>query len=622
MSVNPQASKVFSSDNIVGGQDTTVTLTATNGGNFVLKSMTVTEPSTGTPTLADQGLTFDGWVANRIEWPVGATAASVSYLYSDGAGVYAAPVAAGARNTLPAPAGGRTAIGFKVAFTGTAINAGQYATVPFLATSSAVTQDVTTTDTIAVDVVTTGNLTASTTAADDLTRRTARINTTVSKTMTPATIYSVAGAYTIVSVPARVDPMPTGVADPTHPTGSTVGATSLVVSDTADPATDPFWDSFDAAAIVSTDVPVGTALTVEYWDGTSWLGLDANVAGPTSYGRVFTSGRRSAGCGSVSAPTVAAELPPGFNVQPNIRAVLRDTLRSDLSVAASGLSSDSTIVNTVRSTATNVAATPATVQADAGATLSMLAVPSGAGIDLIGKTWNNAASTGTKAVNARSGDQVSSTVSWGTGGLAFDSVVVSDTAAGPDGKPADVATTTFDAFDLVSIPAITGGADSLLYYDSVAGVELFYADAWHATASNPCAGTACDGAFPGYTLTATERANATGVRLTFVESPSRAARIAGNPYAPQVGSGVAATISQSRHLTFLFQLRDTRRSTGNAVLGSSRNTIYNSTAGAVINTAGIAAHATERIGPHRYRFGHHPDPGQAAERGRDEILDL
>lgn len=596
VSINPQATKLFTSDNIVGGTGTDVTLTATNAGSFVLKSMTITEPATGTPTLADQGIGFDSWIANRIEWPVGATAASVSFLYADGLGVFAAPVPATARNTLPAPEAGKTVIGFSVAFTGTAINAGQYATIPYRATTAAVTQDVTTANTIGVGVTTTGNLTASTTAADDLTRRTARINTTVSKTMTPATIYSVAGAYTIVSLPARIDPVPTGVADPAHPTGSTVGATSLTVSDTADPATDPFWESFDAASIVSTDVPAGTALTVEYWDGTAWLPLDTAVAGPTSYGRTFTSGERAAirGLRFDYVPTAAAELPPGFNVQPNIRAVLRDTMRSAAGVAASGLASDSTIVNTVRSTASNVAASPATVQADAGATLTMLAVPSGgAGIDLIGKAWNNAASTGTKAVNARSGDQVSSTVSWGTGGLSFDSVVVSETAAGPDGKPADAATTTFDAFDLVGIPAITAGSDPLLKYDSVSGVELFYADAWHPTATNPCAGTACDGAFPGYTLTTSERDNTTGVRLTFVESPTRSTRISGNALAPQVGTGVAATISQSRQITFQFQLRDVRRSTGTAVLGVTRGEIYNSTAGAVVNTAGIAAHASD-----------------------------
>lgn len=599
VTINPQATKLFTSDSIVGGNTTNVTLTATNGGNYVLKSMTVTEPATGTPTLADQGLGFDSWIANKIEWPVGATAASVSFLYADDPTNFATPVAAASRNTLPAPAVGRTVIGFTVTFTGTAINAGQYATVPYVATSAAVTQDVTTTNTIGVDVVTTGNLTASTTAADDLTRRTARINTTVSKTMTPATIYSVSGAYTIVSLPARLDPAPTGVADPAHPTGSTVGATSLTVSDTVDPSTDPFWDSFDAAGIISTDVPSGSNLSLQYWDGSAWTPFgpgDTNVAGPTSYSRTFTSQERSdiRGLRFVFLPSSGQALPPGFNVQPNIRAVLRDTLRSNPGTAASGLASDTTIDNTVRVVGANAAASPGSVQSDASSTLTMLAVPGGpGGIDLISKAWNNAASTGTKAVNARSEDQVSSTLSWGTGGLSFDSVVISDTAAGADGKPDAVATTSFDAFDLVAIPAISASDDPLLRYDSVSAVELFYADAWHPTATNPCAGTACDGTFPGYTLTASERANATGVRLTFVESPTRSLRIAGNPLAPQVGTGVAATMTQSRHLSLLFQLRDVRRSDGTAVLGASRHALYNSTEGVVVNTAGIAAHATD-----------------------------
>ncbi|MCU1577812.1 MAG: hypothetical protein JWP19_16 [Rhodoglobus sp.] len=596
VSVNPQATKLFSSDNVVGGDNTDVTLTATNAGDFVLKSMTITEPATGTPTLADQGLAFDSWVANSIEWPAGATAASVGFLYADDPTTFAIGVPAGARDTLPAPQSGRVVIGFTVTFTGTTMGVGQYATVPYAATTQAVTQDVTTTNTIGVDVITTGDLIASTSATDDLTRRTARIDTTVSKTMTPSTIYSVAGAYTIISLPARVDPMPTGPADPAHPVGSTIGATSLVVSDTVDPSTDPFWESFDAASVVSTDVPVGTTLTVEYWDGAGWVALDTGVPGPASYGRTFSAPERAAirGLRFTYEPTSAATLPPGFNVQPNIRAVLRDTMRSDPATAASGLATDSSVANTVRSEVANAAASPSTVLADSAASLTMLAVGPGAGgIDMVSKVWNNATSTGTKAVNARSGDQVSSTVSWGTGGLAFDSVVISDTEAGPDGKPADVATTAFDAFDLVGIPAITASDDPLLRYDTVSGVEFFYTDAWHASATNPCAGTACDGAFPGYTLTAGERANATGVRLTFVESPTRSTRIAGNPLAPEVGSGVASSMTQSRHLTLLFELRDATRSTGAAVLGGSRHTIYNSSEGVVINTVGIVATAAD-----------------------------
>ncbi|MEO8093702.1 MAG: DUF5979 domain-containing protein [Pseudolysinimonas sp.] len=596
VTINPQATKVFTSDDIVGGNTTNVALTGTNAGNFVLKSMTITEPVTGNPTLQDQGLGFSSWIAGSIEWPVGATAASVSYRYADDPANLAAPLAAGARNTLPDPAVGRTVIGFSVVFTGTTMSAGQYAVVPFVATTSAVAQDVTTTNTMALDVVTTGNVSASTTASDTLTLRTARINTTVSKTMTPATIYSAAGAFTIVSLPARVDPYPTGVFDPANPTGSTVGATTLTVSDPVDPTTDTFWDSFDAGSIVSTDVPAGAKLSVEYFDGSSWLPLDTNVTGPTSYGRTFTAGERAAirGLRFIYAPTSGTELAPGFNVQPNIRAVLRATLRSDPATAASGLASDTTIANSVRSVVANAAASPSSAQADSSATLTMLTVPGGSGgIDLLSKVWNNAASTGTKAVNARSNDQVSSTLSWGTGGLSFDSVAISDTALGSDGNPAAVATTSFDAFDLVSIPAISASDDALLKYDTISAVELFYGGAWHATATNPCSGSACDGAFPGYTLTTVERANTTGVRLTFVESATRASRIAGNPFAPQVGTGVAATTTRSRHITFLFELRDTRRSDGSAVLGASRHTIYNSIEGVVTNTASMLATAAD-----------------------------
>ncbi|CAN5559823.1 hypothetical protein BH10ACT7_BH10ACT7_13640 [soil metagenome] len=600
VTVNPLATKLFTPDSVVGGKKTTVMLTGSNGGTYVLKSLSITEPAAGTPTLDAQGLTFDSWATSSIEWPVGATAASVSFLYADAPGAYATSVPAGARNTLPDPEAGRTVIGFRVTFTGTAINAGQYAKVPYVAVTSAVSADVTTTNTITVDVVTTGDLTASVDASDDLTRRTARVNTTVGKNMSPSTIYSVAGAYTLISLPSFVAPQPNGVADPLNPTGSTVGATRFLIADTADPAADPFWDSFDATAIVSTDIPVGAKLSVEYWDGTAWVALDSaatDIAGPLSYGRVFTSTERQNIQGlrfiyeAIDADT---DLAPGFNAQPNIRAVLRATLRSDSAVPASGSATDTTIANTVRTDVENEAASPTTAHAVDIRELTILGVSGGGsgGIDMLSKSWNNAASTGIKAVNARSNDQVSSTLSWGTGGLPFESVVVSDTQAGSDGAPDAVAGTVFEAFDLVSIAPINSSTDSLMKWDAVAGVELYYGGAWHPSETNPCAvAGSCDAKFPGYTLSVDERQDATAARLTFVESPTRSSRIGTDPLAPQVGSGVAPTMAQTRHITLNFELRDVRRSNGEAVLGTSRGAIYNSTAGLVINTASVAAHA-------------------------------
>ncbi len=599
VTIAPIATRAYDPDNLVGGRTTRVTLAATNGGNFTYRSMSIQEAATGTPSLAEQGLTFVAWDNARIEWPVGATGASVRYLYADSGGLYGSALSTGVRNTLPAPQVGRQVTGFIVEFTGTTMTPGQYASIAYTASTEAVVADVTTTGTASVNVITTTDATASATASDDLTRRTARVNTSVSKVLQPSAIYSVPGASTVISLPARVEPMPTGPADPANPTGSTVGATRLIVADTADPATDPFWDSFDVAAVIATDVPDDATLTVEYWNGADWVPIDAAataIAGPTTWGRVFSADERAAfgGIRFVFEAVDGAELAPGLNVQPNIKAVLRDTLRSDSGTVASDREADSMIDNAVRSRVENAATTPAAAEFEFTAPLSLIGVPGSGGggggggsIAMITKTWDASASTGEKSVLARSSDRITARISWGTGGLGYESVTITDSAARErDGAPAPAAETIFEAFDLVRIPAISASTDPLLRYDRISAVELYYDDAWQPTSA--CDGDACDGTFPGYTLTSQERAAATAVRLVFVESPTRSARIGTDPLAPLVGSGVAASMSQSRQFALEFEVRDTRRSNGEAVLGATRAAMYNAAdAGVVVNAASI-----------------------------------
>jgi len=69
--ISPTATKVFTPDSIVGGEDITVRVGGANGGDFSLSRMTITEPKTGTTSLAAQGISFDRWItgASGIEWP-------------------------------------------------------------------------------------------------------------------------------------------------------------------------------------------------------------------------------------------------------------------------------------------------------------------------------------------------------------------------------------------------------------------------------------------------------------------------------------------------------------------------------------------------------------------------
>lgn len=581
VSVSPIASKVFAPNSIVGGEDVTVTLRAENGGDYRLASLTVTEPATGQPDLIDQGLVFQSWDESDVEWPIGATSAQLSYWYDGDAG-FSPATTVSSGSSLPAPSGAVRA--FRVVFLGD-MAPGQYAVLPYVATADAVVADVTATNTISVDAVTTGAtpLSASTTAADDLTRRSARVDSFVVKTASPTQLYAVPGATSVLSIVAGVSPRPT---TPSDTGGSTIGATRLVVTDPVG-AGSGFWDDFSLGRILSTDVPAGSTLTVEYLDAGSstWVPIGSPTAGPATYSHVLTTTERDEmdGIRFVYLPQGQPDLPPGFTVGINLRVNLR----------AAGVDGSATVPypvdNVAEATVENVAATPATVSENEGATLSLTPVSGGSGgsggssVDLVDKQWQDT------LIDARSGDTAQATISWGTGGLGFDEVVVADSARDPEEAGFDVADTVYDAFDLVRIPAISASEDPLLRYDAITAVELHNGTDWVPTASNPCAGTACDGTFPGYTLTASEQQTTVGVRLVFAESPNRAARIdADDPFAPPVGSGVASTTPREREIDLDFRLRDERRSNGDPVLGSNRGALYNtSVAGEVSNSARV-----------------------------------
>ncbi len=599
-SIRPLATKQFGTTSVIGGEQVLVTLGGSNGGDFGLKELTLTEPSPGTTSLADQGLSFSSWVTADIEWPVGATSAEVSYRYA-GDLDFSAPLTTTTADTLPAPVGTAEVTDIRVRFLSTlpqGMAPGQYAVLPFLAMSDPVVSDETTVNEVRVDVVTLADETASAVATDDLTRRTARVNTEITKTALPDELYSIAGASTLISLPARVTPLPTAAVDPT---ASTVGSTALVITDPLDSATDDFFEWFDLTAIVATAVPGSTLLSVEYFDGSAWLPLPGatDIAGPSFLSTTIDPALREVIQGvrftyrHAAYDTLGTLLNPGFSVQPNLRVTLRDQLRDGTGEAASSTRLvPIDIDNAAQSRVSNPTADPTEATDDTVETVRLLPTATEGGdgtgnVAAISKRWLPVTSTGTEAVNARSADQATTEISWGTGGASFDSVVISDSASDPATTP--VASTVFDAFDLVRIPAISSAMDPLLTYDRVVGVELYLpGSGWTAANGNPCAGSACDGTFPGYTLTPTERAAATGVRLIVEESPTRAARIGSNPTAPPVGSGVAPSMALSRDLRLVFEVRDVRRSNPSvAVLGATRLAEYNipGQVGQVRNTA-------------------------------------
>ncbi|MEQ1735907.1 MAG: hypothetical protein ABL886_05850, partial [Rhodoglobus sp.] len=96
-SIAPALTKTFNPTAIIGGVPTTATIRATNGGDFSLTRMTITEPKPGTTSMLDQGIAFGSWITANIQWPVGAASAEVTYLYATTG--YGAPVATSTTNT-------------------------------------------------------------------------------------------------------------------------------------------------------------------------------------------------------------------------------------------------------------------------------------------------------------------------------------------------------------------------------------------------------------------------------------------------------------------------------------------------------------------------------------------
>jgi len=592
--------KAFSQSSVIGGRDVDVALTTTNTGDFSAKSLTVVEPKAGEKNLREQGIPFSGWILPvdddndgtyevlGTEWPAGATSVAVEYLY-DGESDYAAAKSSTdeAGNPMPQPDAGQVVVGFRVTFEGT-MAPSEYASLPFTVTSNAVVNDLTTTNHVHAVLTTVDNLTATDDGTAELTRRTARVNTTTTKSILPAAIYASTGAGVLISLPSKVDDLPVGKNDAG---GSTVGATEFKITDN-DPQ---FWNNFDLTGVVSTGIPSNSVLTIKYYDpsvadadATGWVVLPGaeNLTNSSKFSLAVAAADRAkmAGIQFVYTPrSPAVELPPGFEVVPNFRVALRENVRgtsTPVTVPVRVDPSDPVPANVIidndsSSWVTNPVASPVSADDTGSDNVALRYVDAGEGAPLLSKDWGTVIGSSPAApdVNARSGEQVPVTLSWGTGGVSYESIVVTE----PSDPTVAVEETVFDAFNLTQIRAITPASDPLIKYDTIESVELYIGGQWVPTATNPCASNACEGKFPGYTLNVlTEVPVATGARLVFVERAGRATRDADDASAPQAGSGVAPAVDLDRRISYVFQVRDTRRSAPTvAALGAIRGTVYN-----------------------------------------------
>ncbi|HEY1099317.1 MAG TPA: hypothetical protein VGF99_10320, partial [Myxococcota bacterium] len=314
-----------------------------------------------------------------------------------------------------------------------------------------------------------------------------------------------------------------------------------------------YWRGFDAVAIAPTQVPAGATLVIEgTTDGVAWTEIDEIVAGGSAviHQAVLVDGDELVGLRFTF--TRDDGFAQGTTMQANIAFTARSTVRGTTDpTSAEGADVDylnTAIVDAVGDVVVD-GGMPVSDSASASATGTIKAIPSGGDGLLFEKNWVPVA--GQATVSSQSGQTRTVRLDWGVEVAGYDVVTLTDPA-----DPTDpVGGTVFQVFDLVRIPAITSGMDPLLQYDQITDVELYSdaADDWVSVFSSACSpASACRGAFPGYTLTSSERADTLGVRITVEEY---AAARTSDPLAPPVGSGIASS-PDTRVLDLVFQVRN------------------------------------------------------------------
>ena len=567
------ASKSFDPDSIAVSGTSTVTLGATNTSSRTLDSLTIIEPGAD-PNMFTNGLAFSGWV-DPVQWPAGATGASVTYTYADGS---TETLTTSQTDTLPDPSRDPAeVVGFSVTFTGP-IRAGAEASVPFSVTASPDQegQEVQHPNTVSATSTAPGGYQGHDTAEDTLTTIAERLDVTVSKRVEPSSVPALPGQSVVALLTGEVRPFP----------ASTTSANQIIVSDPSDPATSGWYDVFEPTAITETPVPDEATLTVEYWDGTQWVDVPGmvDIAGPTIFSAPLPADVIANAQGIRFVYESESGFPPGTKVTPNITYQVKDDVPPD---------SDAEIENCASASASSPTTDPAEDATEPPCpTVDLVPADGSGGFSFVAKGWDRT------AIGERTGQTAGATLSWSTGGglERLDQMWISDT---PSPSESSLADSVYDAFDLVRIDPITASMDPLLTYDQVARVELFSraAGAWITAPADPCPAR-CDGTFPGYTLTtgsgAGSRADTLAFRLVFQESPTRADRLNNSPTAPAVGSGVARSSGNNRRIHPVFVLRDELRSNPDVPVLASEEYNVPGSDGVVDNVVGADARVDDQ----------------------------
>ena len=377
---------------------------------------------------------------------------------------------------------------------------------------------------------------------------------------------------------------------------SYVTADEVVITDAWDGAARGFWNAFDLQSVAPTQIPSGTAVTVDVqtavgtWvtirtepaQAATWL-LELDAATITAALPGGTSLRDATGVRFTLTRAVGFE--ENVTLTPYVVATARDTLRTGGALPTGD--TQLTNVATAQGSGETDGGVPVDGDDDAGDEALVQPTPAGVGDVWVDKAWSAA------TVVAQSGQDRSTTLTWRSR-AGVGTVAITDPT-----DPTTVSRTTFDAFDLRGIQAVARSSTPFtngwyLRYDSVVDVQLYRPDGgggftWTSVTA-PTGGWMSATGFVGYTLTTAQRADTRGVRLVLDENTAArtAARQVGttfDPFAPAVGTGIVPA-STDRSFTLNWRIREVRRSATAWVTGTATYNI--ATPGVVRNTVQIA----------------------------------
>lgn len=552
------ATKKFDPKELIEGQETTVTLGGTNTSLTDLESLSIREPASG--DFAPE-LDFTGFTGN-VQFPEAATGGTLTLEYLDDQGQPQTfgPVALDNGQPYPTLPQGITLKNFVIDFEGP-ITPGGSTEIQFTAEANELAFDENGNNMAPVDNVVgvegmKDGESANAEADDTITFEEKKIEIVTKKQLSPEEIWGFEGEGVLVQ-------LPTTVVKP----GSNVPATEIIVSDPelSDPANpdsapkdSAFWDNFTPQAITNTSVPDGAKLTVRFWntETNAWEVIDGfdGLTGVVNMDLPADILDKIGGIQFVFEnpdPGFEPHALEDFNVNPSFTATLNENREpgSDPITLANCASSSGAVDD-----GTGIIIAEDETDAPACDDITIKA-PKPGEYDLFWKSWEGAGNPA--QIVQRSGDHAVTRLHWSTENLTFDKMTLGETRLGttPGAGPSDdVAQTTFEAFNLVKIKAVTEDKGFVAGWDMITAIDLWIGGSW-VPATN-ATGLPYTKTMSDIALTAAEQRDATAVRITFEENPG--GRLSAG--APPVGSGLTKSTGRDRKVDLEWELRDVRRS--------------------------------------------------------------